>query len=112
MSEGVLGAIVWPPYVGLASGDPGAGPVAEHEPYEDINYTRGQIVWRTLPDGEIVGAAQVAAPKGIYTHVVFFAGPQKPMMMGSNKFEQPIIFDHPGIVEINPIANQDYLPRM
>ncbi len=111
MGLGVLGAVVWPPYIGLSEGDPGAGPTAPGEPFEDLNYTRGMIRWRPEAGG-IMGGAKIFVPKGIYTHLVFFSGPHRVHpLMGTNKFEQPLVFDRPGVVEIDPIQNQDYLSR-
>lgn len=110
-NHGMLSVVVWPPYVGLASGDPGNGPVALNEPYDDANYARAMIAWRTEPSGVILGSATVSVPKGIWTHVVFFAGPQRDKLMGCNQFEQPVVFDRPGFVELDPIHNQDVLPR-
>lgn len=110
-SPGTLSIVVWPTYMGVSFGDPGLGPVPEHEPFEDINYSRGQITWRTDPDGRVWGSAQVFAPKGIYTHFVFCHGPVREMMIGRRQLEQPIIFDRPGIIDIEPIENQDYMPR-
>lgn len=109
--QGVLGALVWPTYVGVASDDPGPGPVPEHEPYEDVNYSRGQIWWTAQPDGEIVGSAQVFAPKGVYTWFVFCHGPIRHMMMGATKLDQPIVFDRAGLIDVEPIQNVSYLPR-
>ena len=113
MNFGELSAIVWPPYMGLATGYPGPpGAVAENEPHDDINYARGQIMWRSEPDGTIVGGVKIFVPKGIYTHVVFFSGPHHVHpLMGANQFEQPLVFDRPGIVEIDPVQNLDVLPR-
>ena len=112
MSLGELKVRVWPPYVGLATSDPGAGPTAAGEPFEDLNYTRGLIAWRTKTDGDVVGAAQIHVPKGIYTHIVFFSGPHRVhALMKANKLEHPVVFDRPGVVELNPIQDTDYLPR-
>lgn len=111
MNHGELTITVWPPYIGVASGDPSPGPVPAHEPYGDVNYARGMITWRTNPDGTVVGRAEIFAPKGIWTHLVFCSGPHQEALMGQNSFEQPIIFDRPGIIEIDPIQNRDVLPR-
>ena len=110
-SPGVLGVVVWPTYVGVSGGDPGPGPVPEGEPYEDINYSRGQITWQTEPDGRVWGAAQVFVPKGVWTHFLFCHGPNRELMIGQRQLEQPIIFDRPGIIDVDPIENRDYLPR-
>ena len=111
MNMGVLTVDIWPPYVGLASGDP--GPFGEHEPLEDASYERGLISWRTDEHGLIWGRAEVHAPKGVYTHVVFFSGPGRGHpVMRANLLEQAIVFDRAGVVEIDPIVNKDYLPRL
>lgn len=108
---GVLGAIVWPTFMGCSTGEPGPGPVPLNEPFEDFNYKRGQIVWVTQPDGDVLGAAQVFVPKGVFTHFLFCHGPGPDLMIGAKQLDQPIIFDRPGVVDITPIRNQDYLPR-
>ncbi len=109
---GYITATVWPPYIGLSDGDPGPpGGIAEGEPFEDINYQRGQIFWRT-EDGHTLGSAQVYVPKGVYTHIVFFSGPHRiHPLMGANRLEQPAVFEAPIIIEIDPIHNDEYLPR-
>src|ERR1700757_1126780 len=107
MNHGFLGADVWAPYIGLAS-----GPLASFEPFDDPNYQRGMIAWRTDPHGLIWGRAEIAAPKGIYTHLIFFWGPHKIHATARvNPLEQSIVFDRAGFVEIDPIVNKDYLPR-
>lgn len=108
--QGHLGAVVWPTYMGVSTGDPGLGPIAMHEPYGDINYSRGQITWHTQPDGDVLGSAQVFAPKGVYTHFLFCHGPAA-LVIGNRRIDQPIVFDRPGIIDIEPIRNQDHLPR-
>ena len=106
-NHGELTPHVWPPYVGLST--------TEGEPIDDPNYGRGLISWRTEPDGSILGSARILAPKGIYTHVVFYSGPRKehPPMPGHEpqQVPHPVVFDRPGTIEINPIRNGEYLPR-
>ena len=111
--QGQLQAIVWPPYIGLSSSDPGLGPTALGEPFEDPYYARGTIKWRREPDGEVVGGAIVRVPKGIYRFIVFFSGPRRehPLMLPVNPMEHPMVFDRPGDVEIDPINNLGYLQR-
>jgi hypothetical protein len=108
---GRLGVVIWPTYMGAATADPGEGPVPLHEPFDDIDYSRGQIVWYTQPDGDILGSARVYVPKGVYTHFVFCHGPVRELMIGKRQLEQPIIFDRAGVIDIEPIQNKDYLPR-
>jgi hypothetical protein len=99
MTHGQLTVTVWPAYIGL-------GP----EPFDDPNYLRGQIMWRQQ-GSDIVGAAQCHAPKGVYRQLLFFNGPQQHALIGTQQLEYPIVFDRPGVIDIDPIRNQDYLPR-
>lgn len=113
MSLGRLQIDVWPPYIGLADRFPGnPGEVAQGEPHDNINYARGMIKWRTEDDGQILGSAQIYVPTGVWTHVVFFSGPHHiHPLMGSNQFDQPVVYSEPGVLEMNPIQHQQYLPR-
>jgi hypothetical protein len=111
VNQGTLGAIVWPTYMGVATGDPGQGQTPEHEPWGEPDYERGQIHWHT-EDGQIYGKAQVCAPKGVYTHFVFCRGCDRPSMMDNNQLDQPIVFDRAGFIDIDPIQFTDYLPRL
>jgi hypothetical protein len=110
-SLGRLSVDVWPVYVGLGTAHPGDGPVADNEPYDDFDYQRGQITWVPQPDGEVVGHATVYAPKGVYTHILFFRGPHPEALQGFDPMEQAMVFDRSMAVEINPIQNQTQLPR-
>lgn len=106
MSEGkvVLGVEVWPLYVGVTDG--AAEPTG-------IDYQRGQILWNTHPDGQVLGAARVYVPKGTWTHYVFYSGPQPAAtVMGIVVMEHPIVFDRAGIVDVDPIRNRDIMPRL
>lgn len=113
MSAGYLGARVWPPYVGLATGEHRNGAIADGEPIADPNYCRGQIMWYTHETGEITGSARITAPKGVYTHLVFFCGPalEHPLMGEPQRLEHPVVFDRPGFIDVDPITDGDYLPR-
>lgn len=104
-NHGKLTAVVWPPYVGLWT--------ALGEPLDDPNYSRGMIRWRTEKDGTILGSARITVPTGAFTHLVFFSGPglPHPSMGVPQKLEHPVVFDRPGFIDIDPIQNQDYLPR-
>lgn len=105
MTLGVLTVHVWPVYVGLSAGHPGDPleiPVAANEPYDDMNYERSQITWETV-NGETLGRGVVAAPKGVYTHILFFRGPHPEAFQDYEQLEQPVVFDRPGFIEINPI---------
>jgi hypothetical protein len=84
---------VWPSYIGF-----GTTPT-EVLPFE----RRRQIMWRT-ENGQIVGGATVWAPKGTYTHVLFFhdvTGP--PTQARVQTFIQPA----DDYVVIDPIYNDD-----
>jgi hypothetical protein len=109
---GVMTAVVWPAYLGVSTDDPGDGWIPQFEPYDDFNYNRGMIVWRPQRNGDVLGAAEVFAPKGRYTHFIFCVGPHAHGMIGKRPMAHPIIFLTPGIIDVNPIRNQDYLPRM
>lgn len=120
MNLGKLSVEVWPPYIGMATAHPGPpGAVAPAgEPFADPDYTRGMIMWRHEPDPQspngqrVVGSAKIWLPKGVFTHVVFFFGPHSShQVAGCNPLEQPIMFDRPGMINIDPIRNQQYLPR-
>jgi hypothetical protein len=106
VNYGALNVQVWPPYIGLST--------AEGEPFDDMNYCRGFIQWRTLADKQIVGSAKILAPKGVYTSLVFYWGPDKvhPAADNPHVLEHPVVFDRPGTIEIDPITNNDYLPRL
>lgn len=108
MTFGVLSVHVWPVYVGLATGhpgDPSESVIALNEPFGDFNYERSQITWETI-NGEVLGRGTVSVPKGIYTHVVFFRGPHLEAFQGAEQLQQPVMFDRPGFIEINPIRNE------
>lgn len=109
--QGFLSFVVWPAYIGVAHDDPGEGPVPLHEPYDDFDYSRGQIIWVPQPDGDVLGHARIYAPKGVYCYLVFCHGPNRELMIGKDKFDQPIVFDRAGFIDIDPIRNSDYLPR-
>lgn len=104
---GVLSCVVWPTFIGLAESTDGA---LLREVTGDQDYERGQITWRTRTDGLIVGWARIYAPKGVYTHFVFCTGPSE-NVLGVEQMEHPIVFDRPGFVDVDPISNQDVLPR-
>lgn len=110
---GFLSFVVWPTYLGVSTADPGEGPVPLYEPYEDFDYSRGQIQWWTQSDGDVFGRARIYAPKGIYTYFVFCHGPVREMMIGKTPIHgTPIVFDRAGFIDVEPIQNTDYLPRL
>jgi len=111
VNHGILGAVVWPTHMGVSAGEPGPGPVPDHEPWDDLDYNRGQIWWHT-ENGQTYGKASVFAPKGIYTHFLFCLGSPRESLIGANKLDQPIVFDLAGIIDIDPIQCMDYLPRL
>ena len=106
-NHGRLSVDVWPTYVGLAEA---TSETVIREPIGDVDYDRGSIFWDTHPDGSITGHGRVWAPKGTYTHILFGHAPVE-SICGVRKLEHPIIFDRAGFVDIDPIQNQDYLPR-
>lgn len=102
-SEVQLHLQAWPTYVGVTDGT--------HEPAGD--YRRGAIQWSAQPDGQILGCARIWAPKGTWTHYVFYSGPQDDAtVMGIATMEHPIIFDRAGVIDVDPIHNHDVLPRI
>lgn len=105
LGEGVLGAVIWPSYVGFCTEDPGAGLIACGEP-DDVSYQRGQIQWE-YANGDIVGRAFVNVPAGTYTHLAYFHGPEGPAMGGKMQLSHPIFYDRTGVVEVYPIINPD-----
>lgn len=113
MSDGFLGALIWPPYVGLTTCHPGGGPLADGEPFDDPDYGRGLIQWRTEKSGMIVGRADILVPAGIYTYIAFFSGPHHthPMMGESQPTEYAVVFNQPGVIALDPIQCGEYLPR-
>lgn len=111
VGSGVLKVTVWPVMIGAASDHPGNGLVPLNEPRGDSDYQRGQIDWTSRPDGTVTGAARVWLPKGVFRYLLFCSGPHEEALMGSTSLEQPIVFDRPGYIDIDPIQNQDVLPR-
>lgn len=119
-NHGLLQVTVWPAYVGLGemSGTTakldGSVEVQLFEPIDDFDYQRGQIAWATQKDGSIFGRGRVFAPKNrpgsSYTHIIFTMHPSQDVV-GVVKLEHPITFDRAGFVDIEPIRNQEYLPR-
>lgn len=102
---GVFGAVVWPTYLGAATGHPGAGPRANNEP-DDPYYERGQITWE-LEGEKIVGRATLHVPAGTYTHLVFCHGPTGlDMMIDHTQFEHPLVYERAGVMDVYPI-NKD-----
>lgn len=106
-NHGELVVNVWPTYVGVGESTDGVT-LAERVGHPD--YQRGQIWWDTMPDGEIVGHARVQLPKGVFTHLLFCHAPTE-SVIGVQQLEHPVVFDRPGFFDVDPIRNQDYLPR-
>jgi hypothetical protein len=103
--------VVWPVYLGAASGHAGDGPLPANEPYDDPNYRRGQILW-TKRSSVTQGRAVIQLPKGVWTHYVFCSGDQPATMMRCVHMEQPVVFDRPGFLEVDPIHNHTVIPRL
>ena len=98
-----LGLTVWPTFVGVSDGT--------HEP-TGMDYERGAIAWKSGTDG-VCGTARIHAPKGTWTHYVFYSGPQPDAtVMGRAPMPYPIIFARAGIIDVDPIRNTDVLPRL
>jgi hypothetical protein len=105
-TDGTLGCVVWPTYVGVCEGDPLGGVIAYGEP-TGIDYERGQIVWGLDAAGDIEGRAFVKAGAGTYTHLAYFSGPEGANMVGKVQLPHPIKFDTAGVIEVYPITNPD-----
>ena len=101
--DGTLALTVWPAYIGICVEDPGPGPVANGEP--GVDYRRGQIHW-AMENGEIVGHAAIHAPRGCYTHMAYFSGPEGPCMTGRMQIAHPLRFEG-GLIDVYPITNSD-----
>lgn len=105
---------VWPVYVGVTDGDPGEpyGP-CNGEPFYNLDYQRGQILWSTMPNGEIVGRATILVPAGNYTHLTYHYGPgvwpSGPQLMGKRQLDHGLRFVNKGSVTIDPINKGDWL---
>jgi hypothetical protein len=108
VNHGHLSVEVWPTYVGLAES---TSETVIREPIGHVDYDRGSIFWDTHPDKTITGHGRVNCPKGVYTHILFGYAPVE-SICSVVKMEHPIVFDRSGFVDISPIQNQDYLPRM
>lgn len=115
---GILGATVWPTYIGLSCGEPGPGTatggtgIPSHESHGDLDYKRGMITWVTEASGLVWGQARVYVPKGVYTHVLFCHGPGPNLYLSAKQWESPVVFNKSGWIDINPIHNADVLPRL
>jgi hypothetical protein len=107
----VLGAQVWPAYVGFSTGEPGAGPQPDNEPAFNADYERGQIAWTALPNGELTGRASVWVPGGLtFTHMLYLYGPGSlPMMVGNRKLPHPVMLTARGNIEVDPIVYGDWI---
>lgn len=109
--EGVLGAFVWPVYVGLSNGQP--DPACTGEPFMHPDYQRGQITWTTMPNGEIIGRAVIHVPAGSYTHLTYHYGPSiwpsGPQLMGYRQNDHGLRFPQAGTATIDPINEGDWL---
>jgi hypothetical protein len=108
--EIILGAEVWPAYVGFSTADPGVGPRADNEPAFNVDYERGQIHWTTMPNGEIAGRAEVWVPGGLtFTHMLYLYGPGSlPMMAGSRQLPHPVCLTARGQIGVDPIVYGDW----
>ena len=71
-----------------------------------IEYQRGQIQWG-MEHGEIVGRAHIHAGPGLYTHLAYFHGPERPQMCGKVQLSHPIRLLRATSIEVHPITNPD-----
>lgn len=81
-SIGVLGAIVWPTYIGFVLVD-------GSEPISHPDYVRGPITWHDDGDGKI-GTATVFVPPGEWEYVIYCYEPASPRFMSSQKLANTI----------------------
>jgi hypothetical protein len=93
---------VWPTYAGLSAGHPGFPPTAAHEPFFDLNYQRGQILWTPVKhSSEVTGVARVFLPAGTYTHLLFFRGPGLYHFVDHQQLDFALVWDKPGLVDLD-----------
>jgi hypothetical protein len=104
--EGTLSFTVWPAYVGACTGEPTNGVQTVWEP-NSPSYKRGQIMW-ALEGEQIVGRAEIHAPAGTYTHLLYFHHPEEPHIAGSVQLPHPLVFTNPtNVIDVYPITNAD-----
>lgn len=100
--EGTLSMTVWPMYVGLCAG-------VIHEPLFSVDYERGQIKWVVMPNGEIIGSAEINVPAGEYTHLTYHYGPGAgDGFVGQHQLHHPLRFSGATIVAVDPINQGDW----
>ena len=93
--EGNVTVHVWPAHIGFGS-----------RPDEVLSADlRAQIHWR-IDDGEIVGAAKVWVPQGVYDYLLYFHDLGGPPVVAA-KFDQPFTAPVADYVVVDPIRNED-----
>jgi hypothetical protein len=111
---GRLGAIVWPIYLGVATGHPGNGVIPLDEPFDKPGYERGQIMWTKHADEKILGTARLWLPLGVFTHFVWCWSPDPgPMsLVNATQMEHPLVVTEvPFALDVDPITYMDVLPK-
>ena len=105
-NDGVLSAVVWPTYVGVAM-EGCTPPFSINEPING-GYQRGQIQWTPVPDErQVIGRARIIVPPGTFTHYVYFRHPSKPQACGVMKMDHPFRCTEITTLDLDPICNGD-----
>lgn len=102
-SIGVLGAIVWPTYIGFVLVD-------GSEPISHPDYVRGPITWHDVGD-EKIGTATVSVPPGEHEweYMIYCYDPSLPRFMSSQKLPQTIHTNgHNACIKLNHITFADF----
>ena len=86
---------VWPAHIGF-------GTHLDEVLSSDL---RSQIQWR-IAGGEIVGAATVWVPAGVYDYLLYFADLAGPPVVAA-KFDHPFTAPRADYVVVDPIRNED-----
>lgn len=107
--EGTLLIKVWPVYVGLSVRHPGETLQAEGEPTWSPDYARGQIHWAT-ENNQVVGRSTIRVPAMEFEYLIYLYGPgDMPLLMGYRLIEQLLIIPQPGIINVYPICEDDWI---
>lgn len=101
---GEFTVVVWPTYIGVASGVNGS--VAE--PLTHPDYQRGQIAWTPVDDArQVIGRGRIYCPPGTYTHFVYYQHPTQMRLVGVQQMDHPVVFSQLTILDVDPIENHD-----
>jgi len=103
--DGVLTPIVWPTYIGVASGINGT----VTEPIGHADYERGQIFWTPVDDArQVIGRSRITCPAGEYNFFVYFQHPTARRLVGFVEMDHPVRFTAPvNVLDVEPIENHD-----